>query len=77
MFQASADIRKEASFRTKNSNKERMANTKCTVLSTKTFFASQAFLQVLLLTVQLPKVTKEGMQEAEGLEEEAKVSSFL
>jgi hypothetical protein len=34
-------------------------------------------LQVLLLTVQLPKITKEGLQEAEGLEEEAKVSSFL
>jgi hypothetical protein len=25
----------------------------------------------------LPKITKEGLQEAEGLEEEAKVSSFL
>jgi hypothetical protein len=34
-------------------------------------------LQVLLLTEQLPKITKEGLQEAEGLEEEAKVSSFL
>jgi hypothetical protein len=41
------------------------------------FFASQTFLQVLLLTMQLPKITKEGLQEAEGLEEEAKVSSFL
>jgi hypothetical protein len=27
--------------------------------------------------MQLPKITKEGLQEAEGLEEEAKVSSFL
>jgi hypothetical protein len=41
------------------------------------YFASQTFLQVLLLTMQLPKITKEGLQEAEGLEEKAKVSSFL
>jgi hypothetical protein len=34
-------------------------------------------LQVLLFTTQLPKITKEGLQEAEGLEEEAKVASFL
>jgi hypothetical protein len=34
-------------------------------------------LQVLLLTIQLLKITKEGLLEAEGLEEEAKVSSFL
>jgi hypothetical protein len=34
-------------------------------------------LQVLLLTIQLLEITKEGMQEVEGLEEEAKVSSFL
>jgi hypothetical protein len=27
--------------------------------------------------MQLPKTTKEGLQEAEGLQEEAKVSSFL
>jgi hypothetical protein len=27
--------------------------------------------------MQLPRITKEGLQEAEGLEEEAKVSSFL
>jgi hypothetical protein len=41
------------------------------------YFASQTFLQVLLLTMQLPKITKEGQQEVEDLEEEAKVSSFL
>jgi hypothetical protein len=35
------------------------------------------FLQVLLLTMQLLKITKEDLQEAEGLQEEAKVSSFL
>jgi hypothetical protein len=46
-------------------------------LSTKIFFASQTFLQVLLLTMQLPKITKGSLQEAEGLEEEAKVASFL
>jgi hypothetical protein len=40
------------------------------------YFASLMFLQVLLLTTQLPKITKEGLQEAEGLEEEAKVASF-
>jgi hypothetical protein len=34
-------------------------------------------LQVLLVTIQLLKITKEGLQEAEGLEEEAKLSSFL
>jgi hypothetical protein len=27
--------------------------------------------------MQLPEITKEGLQEAEGLEEEAKVASFL
>jgi hypothetical protein len=27
--------------------------------------------------MQLPKITKEGLPEAEGLEEEAKVASFL
>jgi hypothetical protein len=41
------------------------------------YFASQTFLQDLLLTMQPPKITKEGLQEAEGLEEEVKVSSFL
>jgi hypothetical protein len=35
------------------------------------------FLQVLLLTTQLPEITKEGLQEAECLEEEAKVAPFL
>jgi hypothetical protein len=35
------------------------------------------FLQVPLLTTQLLKITKEGLQEAECLEEEAKVASFL
>jgi hypothetical protein len=34
-------------------------------------------LQVPLLITQLPKITKEGLQEAECLEEEAKVASFL
>jgi hypothetical protein len=46
-------------------------------LSTKIFFASRTFLQVLLLMMPLPKITREGLQEAEGLEEEAKVCSFL
>jgi hypothetical protein len=46
-------------------------------LAQKYFFASQTFLQVLLLTIQLLKITKEGLQEAEGLREEVKVSSFL
>jgi hypothetical protein len=50
---------------------------KCIALSTKIYFASQTLLQVFLLTMPLPKITKEGLQEAEGLEEEAKVSSFL
>jgi hypothetical protein len=61
----------------KNLDKERMSNTKVYCPWHKKFFASQAFLQVLLLTGQLPKITKEGLQEAEGLQEEAKVSSFL
>jgi hypothetical protein len=43
---------------------------KYVALSTIIFFASQTFLQVL-------KITKEGLQEAEGLKEEAKVCSFL
>jgi hypothetical protein len=37
----------------------------------------QTFLQVSLLTIQLPNITKEGLQEAECLEEEEKVASFL
>jgi hypothetical protein len=41
------------------------------------YFASQTFLQVLFLTMQLAKITKEGLQEAEVLEEEAKIASFL
>jgi hypothetical protein len=35
------------------------------------------FLQVPLLTTQLPKITKEGLHEAGCLEEEVKVASFL
>jgi hypothetical protein len=35
------------------------------------------FLQVLLLTMRLLEITKEGVQETEGLEEEAKVATFL
>jgi hypothetical protein len=34
-------------------------------------------LQVPLLTTQLPKITREGLQEAECLEEEVKVVSFF
>jgi hypothetical protein len=41
------------------------------------YFALQAFLQVPLLTIQLPKITREGLQESECLDEEAKVASFL
>jgi hypothetical protein len=46
-------------------------------LAQKIFFASRTFLQVLPLTIPLLEITKEGLQEAEGLEEEAKVASFL
>jgi hypothetical protein len=82
LFQASrkwkiAGIREEAAFRTKIPTKGKWLVLKCIALSTKIFFASQTFLQVLLLTMQLPKITKEGLQEAEGLQEEAKVSSLL
>jgi hypothetical protein len=72
-----AGIRKEAAFRTKILTKGKWLILKCIALSTKIFSASQTFLQVLLLTIQLLKITREGLQEAEGLEEEAKVSSFL
>jgi hypothetical protein len=40
------------------------------------YFTLQVFLQAFLIA-QLPKITKEGLQEAECLEEEAKVASFL
>jgi hypothetical protein len=70
-------IREEAAFRTKISTKGKWPILKCIALSTKIFFASQTFLQVLLLTIELLKITKEGLQEAEGLGGEAKVSSFL
>jgi hypothetical protein len=72
-----AGIWEEAAFRTEIPTKGKWPILKCIALSTKIFFASQTFLQVLLLTMQLPKITKEGLQEAEGLQEEVKVSSFL
>jgi hypothetical protein len=72
-----AGIREEAAFRTKIPTKGKWPILNCIALSTKIFFASQTFLQVLLLTIQLLKITEEGLQEAEGLGEEAKVSSFL
>jgi hypothetical protein len=52
-------------------------------LAKKYFLHAQTFLQVPLLIIQLLEITEEGLQEAkdlqeaEGLEEEAKVSSFL
>jgi hypothetical protein len=72
-----ASIWEEAAFRTKILTKGKWLILKCIALRTKIFFASRTFLQVLLLTMPQPKITKEGMQEAEGLQEEAKVSSFL
>jgi hypothetical protein len=72
-----AGILEEAAFRIKIPTKGKWPIQKCIALSTKIFFASQTFFQVLLLTIQLLKITKEGLQEAEGLEEEPKVSSFL
>jgi hypothetical protein len=54
-----------------------MANTKVYCPCHEHIFALQTFLQVPLLTTQLPKITKEGLQEVECLEEEAKVASFL
>jgi hypothetical protein len=66
-----------AAFRTKIPTKGKWPILKCIALSRKIFFASRTFLQVLLLTMPLPTITKEGLQEAEGLQEEAKVSSFL
>jgi hypothetical protein len=50
-----------------------MANTKCIALSTKNVLHYKHFLQVLYLATQPPKVTRESLWEAEGLEEEAKV----
>jgi hypothetical protein len=72
-----AGMREEAAFRTKILTKGKWPILKCIALSAKIFFALQTFFQVLLLTIQLLKIAKEGLQEAEGLEEEAKVSSFL
>jgi hypothetical protein len=72
-----AGIREESAFRTKIPTKGKWSILKCIALSAKIFFALQTFLQFLLLTIQLLKIAKEGLQEAEGLEEEAKVSSFL
>jgi hypothetical protein len=56
-----AGIWEEAAFRTKIPTKGKWTILKCIALSTNIFFASQTFLQVLLLTVQLPKITKEGL----------------
>jgi hypothetical protein len=72
-----AGIREEAAFRSKNLDKrKKWPILKCIALSTQ-YFALQTFLQVPLLTTQLSKITKEGMQEAECPEEEAKVASFI
>jgi hypothetical protein len=72
-----AGIREEAAFRTKILTKGKWPILKYVALSTKIFFASQMFLQVLLLTMQLSEITKGGLQDAEGLKEEAKVALFL
>jgi hypothetical protein len=72
-----AGIREEAALRTKIPTKGKWPILKCIALSTTIFFALQTFLQVLLLTMQLLEIAKECLQKAEGLEEEAKVSSFL
>jgi hypothetical protein len=72
-----AGIREKATFRAKIPTKGKWPILECIALSTKIFFPSQTFLQVLLLIMQLLKITKEGLEEAEGLEEEAKISSFL
>jgi hypothetical protein len=72
-----AGIREEAAFRTKIPTKAKWPILKYVAISTKIFFASQTFLQILLLTMQLPELTKGSLQEAEGIEEEAKVASFL
>jgi hypothetical protein len=72
-----ADIRERSRLQNKIQTKGKWPILKCVDLSTKKNFASLMLLQVLLLTTQLPKITKEGLQEAECLEEEAKVTSFL
>jgi hypothetical protein len=64
-----AGIREEAAFRAKKIlTKGTWPILKCIALSTKKYFALQMFLQVPLLKTQLPKITKEGLQEAECLE---------
>jgi hypothetical protein len=66
-----AGIREEAAFGMKIPTKGKWPILKCIAHSTKIFFASQTFLQVLLLLIRLLEITEEGLQE------EAKVSSFL
>jgi hypothetical protein len=56
-----------------NPDKRRWPILKCIALSTKNVLHYKRFLQVLYLATQPPKITREGLWEVEGLEEEAKV----
>jgi hypothetical protein len=61
-----AGIWEEAAFRIKIPTKGKWPILKCIALSAKIFFASQTFLQVLLLTIQLLKIMEKAcrMQKA-------------
>jgi hypothetical protein len=64
---------KKAAFK-ENPDKRRWPILKCIALSTKNVLHYKRFSQVLYLATQPPKITRESLWEAEGLEEEAKVS---
>jgi hypothetical protein len=68
-----AVVRERSRLQSKNPNKRRWPVLNCIALSTKNVLHYKRFLQVLYLATQLPKITRESLWEAEGLEEEAKV----
>jgi hypothetical protein len=72
-----ADVQEKAALRTKNRTKGKWPILKCIALSTKIFFASQTFFQVLLLIIELLEITEEGLREAEDLEKKQKYLHFF
>jgi hypothetical protein len=68
-----AGVRERSHLQSKNPDKRKWPILKCITLSTKNVLHYKRFLQVLYLATQPPKITRESLWEAEGLEEEVKV----
>jgi hypothetical protein len=70
-------IREEAAFRKKIPTKGKWPILKCIALSTKIFFASQTFLQVLLLTIQLLRIQKKACRKQKAWRKKRKYLHFI